>query len=332
MNSLKKFMNLAKFTKFGGSNNRLFKMSPKYFINKNDNIDNSSKSDQFEASNMKRDERAKDSTSCDNKNSNQSSSNEDKGKSGSSGGMSGLQQGMAGISHMAQQVGSKMGDTLNYVSAPLTEKYRSLSEPIDEMILIDHQDLRAFYKKFEESTNNEESHKWLCQLMWEIARHSHAEELILYPMLKNNIDHGSETWTKSLNQHREVKVLLSQIEKLKDMNEIKSKVKALFDVLEDHMKFEENDVLPQFSKNVSKEQRVSAGNSFLRRKMIVPTRPHTMAPDSIPTLESLVGLLLAPVDKFKDIIFGDFPNQQEVNKIKKENAENIKDDKSNKNL
>ena len=49
-----------------------------------------------------------------------------------------------------------------------------------------------------------------------------------------------------------------------------------------------------------------------------------MAPDSIPTLESLVGMMISPIDKFRDVFFESFPNKEELDNAKKENTENPK--------
>jgi hemerythrin superfamily protein len=202
----------------------------------------------------------------------------------------------------------------------LKEELKSSNTPIDELIIQDHKDIMSFMEEFEKTKVEADAMKWLRQFIWELARHSIAEEIILYPMYKDRIPKGSEYWNKSLEDHRKVKTLLSEIEGTTDLSKIRSRMKEVKDSLSKHVEMEENEIIPLIKKNFSEEDRKSVGNTFLRRKLIVPTRPHTYAPDSYPTMESLFGLFLAPLDKFRDIFYAKFPDQEAVNRIKQDNA------------
>ena len=212
---------------------------------------------------------------------------------------------------------------LNFMATGLSEQLRSRNQPIDELILMDHLDLKAFLQKFEQSNTFAEATQWLHQFIWEISRHSIAEEIIMYPMLKK-VQEGKEKWNESLDDHRKIKEILSHVHKIKDLTELKAKVKEASDILLRHIEFEEKEVLPAITKQYMTQDLIIEGNRFLRRKMIAPTRPHNMAPDSIPTLESLVGMMISPIDKFRDLFFVSFPDQNEVDRIKKENTKNPK--------
>jgi hemerythrin superfamily protein len=200
------------------------------------------------------------------------------------------------------------------------EGIKHINTSIDELLITDHKDIMAFLDEFENTNQEVEAFKWLRQFIWELARHSIAEELILYPMFKEKIPKGDSYWTKSLDDHRKVKVLLREIEVSKELTKIRPKMKEVRDSLSKHIKFEEEEVIPLIRNNFTEQERVSCGNTFLRRKLIVPTRAHPHVPDSIPTIESLIGLFIAPVDKFKDIFYAQFPDQATVNKIKQKNV------------
>jgi hypothetical protein len=81
-----------------------------------------------------------------------------------------------------------------------------------------------------------------------------------------------------------------------------------------HMDKEESTDLKIFAQEVSMEDRINAGKKFENRKLIVPTRPHTLIPDTYPTLEVILGMLVAPYDKFRDL-FTSFPDQKEVERV-----------------
>lgn len=73
-----------------------------------------------------------------------------------------------------------------------------------------------------------------------------------------------------------------------------------------HMEDEESNDLPTLEDKLSREDSVSLAKSFNRTKHFVPTRSHPSAPDKPPVVESVVGLLTAPIDKLMDM-FKKFP-------------------------
>ena len=217
-----------------------------------------------------------------------------------------------------------MDKTFTEQAGRVRENINKMNHTVEDLIIADHKDILTFLDKFNNSSNNDEALKWLRQFIWDLARHSIAEEIIVYPLFDKKIPNGRDIWNKAMDEHRKLKVLLKEIEKTTEVSSIKSKIKEVEDVLKKHIEYEEKDIFPLFKRHVSEEERISAGNTFLRRKMIVPSRPHPQAPDSSPTLEALVGLFIAPVDKFKDIFYAKFPDQEEVNNIKKDHLDNVK--------
>jgi hemerythrin superfamily protein len=211
-------------------------------------------------------------------------------------------------------------NTYKDMPSALNESIKNMNKPIEDLLIADHKSTMAFIDEFEKADNDDDALRWLRQFIWDLARHSIAEEIILYPMYKDRIPNGGNLWNKSLEEHRRLKVLLAEIEQTKDLSKIRSKMKEVRDVLLKHTDMEENEIFPEFKKYYSESDRITAGNKFLRRKLIVPTRPHPHVPDSIPTVESLIGLFVAPIDKFRDIFGARFPDQDTVDKIKQDNA------------
>jgi len=220
---------------------------------------------------------------------------------------------------------SSIGTNLSSIFSSAVEDLKARDTPVDELVISDHKDLRSILDKYE-SSSGEEASKWLRQFIFELARHSHAEELILYPFFEKYVPRGHEYWTKCLNDHRAVKALLSELDtsiRGNPKKDVKDLVLRIWHELSKHIELEEKEIFPLLTKAVSKEDRIKAGNQFRRRKLIVPTRPHPSAPDSSPTIEALVGLLIAPADKFKDIFYGAFPDHKEVSKIKQEHKQKL---------
>jgi hemerythrin superfamily protein len=305
MHSLKRFVKIPRLTSFS-----YYKLTSRFFSR------NEKENSEFGGLDIKDSAKQEaNNKACQGQESNFSKSgSQEEGKTCKSGGM-------AMSSEQMHQ--TRTDSALNFMATGLSETLRSKNHPIDELIRTDHKDLKVYLRKFEESDSFEEASRWLHQFIWDICRHAIAEEIILYPILKKVPD-GKHKWNDSLDEHRKIKDILAQVEKIKDLNLLKAKVKEMTDILMHHVEFEENEVLPAICRVCDKEDLIKEGNRFLRRKFIAPTRPHTMAPDSFPTLESLVGLLVSPVDKFRDIFFVSFPDQNEVDKIKTGNTQNPK--------
>ena len=197
-------------------------------------------------------------------------------------------------------------------------QHLDVKHSILDQITHDHNQAKLFfseYEKYRERANFEEANKWYHQWSWEIARHSIAEELIVYPALKNKMP--VERVDGNLSEHQEVKENLSKLEKLSiETEEFHRIMIATQNSLVEHMKKEEEEQLPEFERLSTHEEIEAIVKKFERRKAIVPTRSHPNAPIN-PYLESLVGLLAAPLDKLKDM-FSDFPSQGEVEKVAKD--------------
>lgn len=254
------------------------------------------------------------------------------GKSSQSGGYSQQKQD-SGFQQQAQQYAEQAGNTMkeganqayqNLKDAPglfkffSTQMTSATNQPIDKLIYADHNFIKSLHKQVEQASSNEERNKWRNMLVYEIARHSIAEELILYPLFRSNLSKGEEYFQNNIAEHHAVKEKLISFQNL-DVTDSKfnDRLKDVMDTLYSHIEKEENIILPELSKSMDQNTLISHGNQYARRKFIVPTRPHTIIPEDPPTLNSVLGILTAPIDKFRDI-FTAYPEQDKVAELKKE--------------
>jgi len=195
---------------------------------------------------------------------------------------------------------------------------RNYAAPIDEQIVTDHQELRTYYDQFETAKTPADREKWYHQFAWAVAVHSVAEEIVLYPMLEDKLgEYGKRVAQQNRSEHGYVKNALSDLEKMKVTDaEFGGKMKDLRTHLEEHMSHEEKEEMVKLRETVPEQERKDVGVTFERRKKIVPTRAHPSAPDHPAFLESVVGLMAAPIDKMMDW-FRSFPSMDEVESTKK---------------
>jgi len=192
---------------------------------------------------------------------------------------------------------------------------QSDSDIVDDIIK-DHREVEEIYKRYKASPNTEEGRKWFNQFMWELCRHSVAEELVMYNMMESINDKGKELGEKSRQDHRKLKVMLEDLRKETNETAFEKKFDDLFTTLMSHIKMEESEDLPFIKQNVSLEKRQAAAKTFSMKKMLAPTYPHPEVPDKPTALEAALGLLAKPIDKIRDM-FKEFPSKAEMEPLSK---------------
>lgn len=76
---------------------------------------------------------------------------------------------------------------------------------LTEAITSDHRDLEKYYKIIVDSQDADEQERYGNQFTWELARHSVAEELIVYPAMEKYMgDAGKDHAEKDRKQHHQV--------------------------------------------------------------------------------------------------------------------------------
>ncbi|OJD15809.1 hypothetical protein AJ78_03950 [Emergomyces pasteurianus Ep9510] len=177
---------------------------------------------------------------------------------------------------------------------------------ISDSVKKDHNELKAFHNQIVSADNDIIKTRFQNQFVWELARHSVAEELLLYPALEKNLADGKERVDKDRRQHQKIKEQLMEFQSMKptDAN-FEPTINSLMDGLSMHMKDEEGDDLPALENAISNEDSEELSKSFKRTKMFVPTRSHPAAPNQ-PAFENVIGFMMAPIDKLGDM-FRKFP-------------------------
>ncbi|KAK0755998.1 hypothetical protein N5P37_011275 [Trichoderma harzianum] len=177
---------------------------------------------------------------------------------------------------------------------------------LSDVIIKDHRDLEDYYNRITQSSDLDEQTRFQNQFVWQLARHSIGEELVVYPLLETLPDNGHQIAEKDREQHQKVKEQLFEFQKLSAENpNFLPTLKSLYTDLKQHMKEEEAEDLLKLEQTLSKAESEKLSKSFERTKMFVPTHSHPSAPNK-PPYETVVGLLTAPLDRLMDA-FKKFP-------------------------
>ncbi|KAK9385137.1 hypothetical protein V1515DRAFT_540525 [Lipomyces mesembrius] len=172
----------------------------------------------------------------------------------------------------------------------------------------DHRDIEKCYESIINADNNDTRTRWANQFVWEVARHSIGEEILLYPALEKYIPGGSATANEDRTEHQTVKDDLYMFQNMKSSDkDFIPTLNTIMNELREHIRSEEEVQLPQIERALSADESIKLAKSFSRTKHFVPTHSHPSAPNK-PPFETAVAFLTAPIDKLKDM-FKKFPSE-----------------------
>lgn len=206
---------------------------------------------------------------------------------------------------------------------------------ISDAIKKDHRELEQYYNEVVNSSDHDHQERFGNQFVWELARHSVAEELIVYPAFESHMgEKGSKMAEGDRKEHHrvshlsitlptlvrktprprltplslQVKELLKEFQNMKPRQaEYVPKLKELWTILSAHIEEEEKSNMPELETALQQAagQSESMAKKFGLTKAFVPSRSHPSAGEN-PYFESAMGLLTAPIDHIADI-FRKFP-------------------------
>lgn len=79
-----------------------------------------------------------------------------------------------------------------------------LKTRISDAIVKDHRELEDYYNRITQSRDLDEQTRYQNQFVWELARHSISEELVVYPVLEKSIINGQQIAQKDREEHQKV--------------------------------------------------------------------------------------------------------------------------------
>jgi hemerythrin superfamily protein len=138
----------------------------------------------------------------------------------------------------------------------------------------------------------------------ELMRHSVAEEMHVYPAMREHLPDGESSVQHDVEEHQQLVEIMKELEDADTAEprflETLGRLEA---VLQDHIADEERDQFPKLRAHLPRELLVEIGAKVESAKKAAPTRPHPSAPHSAlfhKTLGPGVGL----VDRLRDKLTG----------------------------
>jgi hemerythrin superfamily protein len=139
-----------------------------------------------------------------------------------------------------------------------------------------------------------------AELVRLLAVHETAEEEVVYPVLKSQLQ-ASDLANSRLAEEHEAKRLLSKLEGMAALFDFPAALAEFEQVTLDHAEHEEQQVFPLLRERIDADQRREMAATFRAAEAVAPTHPHPHAPDSA-VGNFLVGPVLATIDRVRDAI------------------------------
>lgn len=124
------------------------------------------------------------------------------------------------------------------------------------------------YEKAEKADNNAEKKKLFDQIAMELDIHMKVEEEIFYPAMKREGDEdGVDHVLEAHEEHGVVKILLTQLAKMKPSDEtFDAKVAVIIEAVEHHVGEEEEEMFPEADKILGRQKLDEIGKRIEQRK------------------------------------------------------------------
>ena len=174
-----------------------------------------------------------------------------------------------------------------------------MSQDVIELIQRDHQQVRQLLGQIE-AADPDSRGELFHELVGELARHEAAEETIVHPTLRDEVDGGRAIADQVLEEESEAESLLARMEKMDPASdEFVDAFRSLRDDVLQHAEHEERQEHPKLREALSEQRREEMGQGWLKLKKTAPTRPHPHTPQT-PEVRAAVGPVAGAFDRARD--------------------------------
>ncbi len=179
----------------------------------------------------------------------------------------------------------------------------STDQDVIDVLVTDHREALELVEQIRTATG-EQRRDLADSLISELVRHSVAEEMYVYPAMRDHLPNGDEAVEHDTQEHKELEATMKRLESANaDSGEFTSALGDLERILRDHVADEEQEQFPRLRQHVPAEKLVELKGKVETAKRIAPTRPHPAAPNA-ELFHKMVGPGVGLVDRLRDSLTG----------------------------
>jgi hemerythrin superfamily protein len=168
-----------------------------------------------------------------------------------------------------------------------------------DVLTTDHREVRQLIGEIRGTGDSERRRDLADTVIAELVRHSVAEEMWVYPAMRDHLPNGAEAVEHDTAEHKELERTMKQLESVEAEPRFLELLGQLEAVLDDHIREEEGEQFPQLRTHLPRERLVELAQKVEASKKLAPTRPHPAAPNA-ELFHKLVGPGVGLVDRLRD--------------------------------
>jgi hemerythrin superfamily protein len=166
----------------------------------------------------------------------------------------------------------------------------------------DHREVERLFAAYASDASPDGKSDLLDQIRLALAPHAAAEEILVYPAVRQAAEDGSEQARHAIDEHQEIKRLLSEVDKMTaDDPGRDAKVLELQQAVDHHVQEEEGELLPTLRTGLDADRLERMGELFEQMKPLLPTHPHPLVPGTA-SAQLLAGPLASVADRIRDLL------------------------------
>ena len=174
-----------------------------------------------------------------------------------------------------------------------------------EVLTHDHREMEEMFRELEQlrgaTTDEARSRRkdLVEQVTIEIARHSVAEEVLVYPQVASKISKDEAQHARE--EHAEAEETLAKLEKLQpDDPSFDAEVETLIREIRHHIEEEEGEMFAHMRQTFSEDELRQMGARVEAFKKVAPTHPHPNVPnEALPRIAA--GPVASLLDRMRDL-------------------------------
>ena len=177
-------------------------------------------------------------------------------------------------------------------------------EDVVDILTTDHREMLELLGRIEGTPDAGQRRDLADTVIAEVMRHAVAEEMYVYPAIKEHMPNGAEVVEHDKQEHDEIVQVMKRMEDV-DAAEptFMELVRQLEAQLRHHANDEESEQFPKLRAHIPGEKLVDLGDKVQKAKKLAPTRPHPHAPHSA-LFHKTVGPGVGMVDRLLDKLTG----------------------------
>ena len=180
----------------------------------------------------------------------------------------------------------------------------STDHDVIDALTTDHREVAELFDQIAATTDPVARRDLADSIIAELVRHSVAEEMHVYPAIRDHLPNGQAAVDDDTREHKELETLMKELESADaSAPEFLETLTRMRSVFEHHIADEEGSQFSQLRAHIPAETLVELKGKVETAKKLAPTRPHPASPNA-ELFHKTVGPGVGLVDRLRDKLTG----------------------------